>query len=143
MVLNLQGGGSRGGAHRCAGFDVDVHEQTPERTEVGGNITGSQCRAHLVAHILYSLELTDGSTRGGSPRRLQQRRWRDGLTLRRAQLNPLCKELYGVPQLTMHRADLLAVIAFSASTIRSCAVVPRSTRTAAIFLRGGQRPRAV
>src|SRR5207244_757721 len=40
-----------------------------------------------------------------------QRRWQDGRTLQRAPLNPRCEELYGAPHLTVHRADLLAIIA--------------------------------
>jgi salicylate hydroxylase len=45
------------------------------------------------------------------PRFTHQRRWQDGRTLQRAPLNPLCEELYGAPHMTIHRADLLAVIA--------------------------------
>src|SRR5262249_48108721 len=40
-----------------------------------------------------------------------QRRWEDGRTLQKAPLNPLCEQLYGAPHMTIHRADLLAVIA--------------------------------
>jgi salicylate hydroxylase len=40
-----------------------------------------------------------------------QRRWQDGRTLQRAPLNPRCEELYGAPHLTVHRADLLSIIA--------------------------------
>ena len=31
--------------------------------------------------------------------------------MQRAPLNPRCEELYGAPHLTVHRADLLAIIA--------------------------------
>jgi len=44
------------------------------------------------------------------PRSTHQRRWDDGRTLQRAPLNPQCDELYGAPHITIHRADLLAVI---------------------------------
>src|SRR4051812_33631360 len=47
---------------------------------------------------------------GGRPPQ-HQRRWQDGRTLQRAPLNPLCEELYGAPHMTIHRADLLSVIA--------------------------------
>jgi len=40
-----------------------------------------------------------------------QRRWQDGRTLQKAPLNPRCEALYGAPHMTIHRADLLAVIA--------------------------------
>ena len=36
-------------------------------------------------------------------------------TLQRAPLNPICEELYGAPHVTIHRADLLAVIASRSS----------------------------
>src|SRR5262249_6407005 len=45
------------------------------------------------------------------PARTHQRRWQDGRTLQRAPLNPLCEELYGAPHLTVHRSDLLSIIA--------------------------------
>jgi salicylate hydroxylase len=47
-----------------------------------------------------------------------QRRWQDGRTLQRAPLNPRCEELYGAPHLTVHRADLLAIIASGFTTER-------------------------
>jgi salicylate hydroxylase len=40
-----------------------------------------------------------------------QRRWQDGRTLQRAPLNPFCEQLYGAPHMTLHRADLLDIIA--------------------------------
>jgi salicylate hydroxylase len=42
---------------------------------------------------------------------MHQRRWDDGRTLQTAPLNPRCDELYGAPHLTIHRADLQAIIA--------------------------------
>ena len=45
------------------------------------------------------------------PASTHQRRWQDGRTLQRAPLNPRCEELYGAPHLTVHRADLLSIIA--------------------------------
>ena len=62
--------------------------------------------------ILRRLGLAEGLDREGvRPAGTHQRRWRDGRTLQRAPLNPLCEELYGAPHMTLHRADLLAVIA--------------------------------
>src|SRR5262245_30323563 len=45
------------------------------------------------------------------PLSTHQRRWQDGRTLQLAPLNPRCEELFGAPHLTVHRADLLAIIA--------------------------------
>jgi len=62
--------------------------------------------------VLRRLGLAEGLDREGvRPRSTHQRRWQDGRTLQRAPLNPLCEELYGAPHMTIHRADLLAVIA--------------------------------
>jgi salicylate hydroxylase len=91
-----------------AGFEVDVYEQAPELTEVGGGIN----MAPNATCVLRGLGLTEGLDREGvRPRSTLQRRWQDGRTLQRAPLNPLCEELYGAPHMTIHRADLLAVIA--------------------------------
>ena len=93
---------------RQAGFDVEVYEQAPELTEVGGGIN----MAPNATRVLRQLGLAAGLDREGvRPLGTHQRRWQDGRTLQRAPLNPLCEELYGAPHMTIHRADLLAVIA--------------------------------
>src|SRR5438874_13566233 len=91
-----------------AGFEVDVYEQAPELTQIGGGIN----MGPNAARILRRLGLAAGLDREGvRPLFTHQRRWQDGRTLQRAPLNPLCEELYGAPHITIHRADLLAVIA--------------------------------
>jgi len=93
--------------HR-AGLAVEVYEQAPELTEVGGGIN----MGPNATRILRRLGLAEGLDREGvRPAGTHQRRWQDGRTLQRAALNPLCEELYGAPHMTLHRADLLAVIA--------------------------------
>src|SRR2546430_10412863 len=62
--------------------------------------------------ILHRLGLGEALDRDAvRPISTHQRRWEDGRTLQRAPLNPRCEELYGAPHLTVHRADLLAIIA--------------------------------
>ena len=93
---------------RRAGFEVDVYEQAPELTQIGGGIN----MGPNAARILRRLGLAAGLDREGiRPLFTHQRRWQDGRTLQRAPLNPLCEELYGAPHMTLHRADLLDVIA--------------------------------
>jgi salicylate hydroxylase len=93
---------------RRAGFDVDVYEQAPQLTQIGGGIN----MGPNAARILYRLGLGAGLDREAvRPLGMHQRRWDDGHTLQQAPLNPLCEETYGAPHLTVHRADLLAVIA--------------------------------
>jgi salicylate hydroxylase len=95
-------------ALRQAGFDVDVYEQAPELAEVGGGIN----MGPNAARVLYRLGLGEALDREAvRPASTHQRRWQDGRTLQRAPLNPLCEELYGAPHLTVHRADLLSIIA--------------------------------
>src|SRR5579875_2345246 len=91
-----------------AGFAVAVYEQAPQLTQIGGGIN----MAPNATRVLYRLGLAAGLDREGvRPLGLRQRRWNDGRTLQSAPLNPLCEQLYGAPHLTIHRADLLAVIA--------------------------------
>ena len=93
---------------RQAGFEVDVYEQAPELTQIGGGIN----MGPNAVRILRRLGLASGLDREGvRPLFTHQRRWQDGRTLQRAPLNPLCEELYGAPHITIHRADLLDVIA--------------------------------
>jgi salicylate hydroxylase len=102
---------------RQVGFDVEVYEQAPELTEVGGGIN----MGPNAVRILRRLGLGPGLDRDAvRPLSTHQRRWQDGRTLQYSPLNPLCEELYGAAHMTLHRADLLAVIAapFPAERIR-------------------------
>jgi len=93
--------------HR-ARFRVDVYEQAPQLTEVGGGIN----MGPNAARILYRLGLGDSLDHAAvRPLSAHVRRWDDGRTLQKAALNPLCDALYGAPHLTVHRADLQAIIA--------------------------------
>jgi len=95
-------------ALRQAGFDVHVYEQAPELTEVGGGIN----MGPNATRILYGLGLGPALDREAvRPLSTHQRRWQDGRTLQRAPLNPRSEELYGAPHLTVHRADLLSIVA--------------------------------
>src|SRR3954468_21411880 len=92
---------------RQAGFEIDVYEQAPVLTHIGGGIN----MGPNAARVLFRLGLREGLLREGvCPIGTHQRRWDDGRTLQRAPLNPRCEELYGAPHITIHRADLLAVI---------------------------------
>ncbi len=92
---------------RRAGFEVEVYEQAPALTHIGGGIN----MGPNAARILIRLGLGEGLLgEGVRPLNTHQRRWDDGRTLQRAPLNPQCEQLYGAPHITIHRADLLAVI---------------------------------
>ena len=100
--------------HR-AGFEVDVYEQTPELNEVGGGIQVGPNAARILYRFGLGEKIDRHAVRGME---MHQRRWDDGHTLQKAPLNPLCEELYGAPHLTMHRADLQAIIASGLPTDR-------------------------
>src|ERR1700720_1369545 len=92
---------------RQAGFEVDVYEQAPALTHIGGGIN----MGPNATRVLFGLGLAEGLLgEGVGPRSTHQRRWDDGSTRQRAPLNPQCEELYGPPHITIHRAVLLAVV---------------------------------
>ena len=93
--------------------------------------------------VLRRLGLGAGLDREGvRPLGTHQRRWQDGRTLQRAPLNPRCEELYGAPHMTIHRADLLAVIAAGLSgRARPSRPSPRRPRRAGRRRRGPVRQR--
>src|SRR6201981_2768673 len=102
LQIAIIGGGLGGlsaavGLHQ-AGFDVEVYEQAPELTQIGGGIN----MGPNAARVLRRLGLGPGLDREGvRPLGTHQRRWQDGRTLQRAPLNPLCEELYGAPHMTL------------------------------------------
>ena len=102
------GGLSAALALHQAGFEVDVYEQAPELTEIGGGINMGPNAVRILRRLGLGLGL---DREGVRPLGTHQRRWQDGRTLQRASLNPQCEQLYGAPHITIHRADLLAVIA--------------------------------
>jgi salicylate hydroxylase len=112
LKIAVIGGGLGGlsaavGLHQ-AGFEVEVYEQAPDLTQIGGGIN----MGPNAARVLRRLGLGPGLDREGvRPLGTHQRRWQDGRTLQKAALNPQCEALYGAPHITIHRADLLAVIA--------------------------------
>src|SRR5581483_4905373 len=111
------GGISAAVALHQAGFAVDLYEQAPELTEVGGGIN----MGPNAVRVLRRLGLGPAIDREGvRPLGTHQRRWQDGRTLQKARLNPLCEELYGAPHMTMRRRDLLDAIAgaFPAERLR-------------------------
>jgi salicylate hydroxylase len=80
---------------RRAGFEVDIYEQAPALTHIGGGIN----MGPNAARILIRLGLGEGLLRDGvCPSSTHQRRWDDGRTLQRSPLNPQCEQLYGAPQ---------------------------------------------
>ncbi|MBO0738618.1 MAG: FAD-dependent monooxygenase [Alphaproteobacteria bacterium] len=124
-----------------AGFEVDLYEQALELTEVGGGINMAPNATRILRRLGLARQL---DTVGVRPSSTHQRRWQDGRTLQCAPLNPRCEELYGAPHLTIHRADLLAVIgaAFPAERVhlghRLVELAQRGDSTEARFENGAR-----
>jgi salicylate hydroxylase len=102
------GGLSAAAALHQAGFAVDVYEQAPELTEVGGGINMAPNATRILRRLGLATRL---DSVGVHPLFTRQRHWQNGHTLQASPLNPQCEELYGAPHMTIHRADLLDVIA--------------------------------
>jgi salicylate hydroxylase len=111
MRIAIIGGGIGGLAAALQllkpGFDVHVYEQAAAIGEIGAGIQISPNASRLLIRLGLKPALDKVGVR---PLAVHQRRWDDGRTLQRAPLNPQCEQLYGAPHVTIHRADLLAVI---------------------------------
>src|SRR5436305_13790663 len=82
---------------RRPGFEVDVYEQAPELTQIGGGIN----MGPNAARVLRRLGLGPGLDREGvRPIGTHQRRWDAGRTLQRAPLNPQCEPPSAAPHIT-------------------------------------------
>jgi salicylate hydroxylase len=92
---------------RQRGFAVEVYEQASELTHIGGGINMGPNAARVLRGLGLGPRI---ETEGVLPLSFHQRRWQDGRTLQYGPLNPACERLYGAPHVTIHRADLLAVI---------------------------------
>jgi salicylate hydroxylase len=92
---------------RQRGFAVEVYEQAPELTHIGGGINMGPNAARVLRGLGLGPRI---ETEGVLPLSFHQRRWQDGRTLQYGPLNPDCERLYGAPHVTIHRTDLLAVI---------------------------------
>lgn len=88
--------------HR-AGIDCHVYEQAEELTEVGAGVQV----APNATRLLHRLGLPDllGAV-AVAPEAIEMRRWDDGRLLQRTELGSLCRNRFGAPYYTVHRADL-------------------------------------
>src|SRR2546427_8439283 len=90
-------------ALRQAGFDVEVYEQAPELTEVGGGIN----MGPNAARVLYRLGLGQALDREAErPASNHQRRRDEGRAPQGAPLNTRSEEPYRAPHLTLLPAEL-------------------------------------
>lgn len=91
-----------------AGFDVHVYEQSAELREVGAGIVLTP----NVSRLLHGLGLTAALERlAVAPTVVRQRRWQDGSTLLLAPVHKLVGKSGEHHFYTVHRADMLAMLA--------------------------------
>jgi salicylate hydroxylase len=89
------------------GFDVEIYDQAPRLGEVGA---GVQISANA-SRVLHALGLGDALARIGlKPTERETRLWNTGRTWTQLALGASAVERYGFPHLTMHRADLQALL---------------------------------
>ena len=93
-----------------AGFDVHVFEQAHALSETGAGVQISP----NASRVLHGLGLADElAATGVKPSAWHQRRWDDGATLLRTPLAEPLEAAFGFPHYQMHRADLLAALAWA------------------------------
>ncbi|WP_395058558.1 FAD-dependent monooxygenase [Polaromonas sp.] len=90
-----------------AGWDVRLYERAPVFSEVGAGI---QLGPNVV-RVLHNWGLADGLARVAAfPRQLEVRSAISGQTLGRLRLGEVMVQRYGAPYVTVHRADLHALL---------------------------------
>lgn len=112
LKIGIAGGGvgglSAGIALRQQGHDVTVFEQAPQFSRVGADI-------NLTPNVVRAI---DGLGAGAAIRRLGarptfriSRDWDSGQETSRLPMADEAERLYGAPQVTIHRADIIAALA--------------------------------
>lgn len=141
-AIGILGGGIGGLAaalalHR-AGCQVRVFEQTSRYGRVGADVNLAPNAVRALDGLGIGNALRDVAAR---PRHRISRRWDSGAEIARTDLAEV-ERRYGAPQLTMHRADLLAVLeaALPADIVelgrRALAVVVESGTATILFADG-------
>lgn len=86
-----------------AGIEFDVYEQAPLLSEVGAGVQ----LAPNATRLLHKLGLGDRlRATAVAPEAIEIHRWDDGSLLQRTPLGQACRDRFGAPYYTMHRADL-------------------------------------
>jgi len=113
MVVAIVGGGIGGLAAaaflRRAGLTVTVYEQARALGEVGAGLIVAPNAARLLRRLPSAVGLEDVGV--ALETGWEFRRWADGSVLFAQQLGEACRRRYGEDTWTMHRADLLEVLA--------------------------------
>lgn len=120
----LIAGGGIGGltAAACllqAGFDVDVYEQAPALGEIGAGIQVSPNACRVLAHLGVLGQVTEIAAK---PHTYRFRLFDSGEVLQQIPLGEDYVARHGVPYITVHRADLHAILADKVRSLKPQAV---------------------
>ena len=113
MELTIVGGGIGGLAAAAflqrAGIEASVFEQASELTEIGAGLVLAPNAVRLVRRLGLHERLAEVAVRLETG--WQFRRWEDGRVLFSQEVGDRCEALYGEAAWTIHRADLVGVLA--------------------------------
>jgi salicylate hydroxylase len=90
-----------------AGVAVTVYEQAPQFARVGTAINLTPNAVKVVDGLGLGAQVRDSAFR---PSHRVSRLWNSGAEIARLEMAEAAERRYGAPQLTMHRADLLAAL---------------------------------
>src|SRR5271169_290508 len=89
------------------GVAVDIYEQAPRFQRVGTAINLTPNAVKVVDGLGIGEKIRDGACR---PTHRVSRIWDSGAETSRLEMSHAAERRYGAPQLTLHRADLLAAL---------------------------------
>lgn len=111
MRIGIVGGGVGGLAAavglRAQGHEVAIFEQSRRYGRVGADVNLTPNAVHALDRLGAGEALRQNAAR---PTHRISRTWDSGLETSRLPMSAAAEERYGAPQLTLHRADLLAAL---------------------------------
>lgn len=145
MQIGIVGGGIGGLAAAIAlrrgGHDVAVFEQARGFARVGADINLTPNAVRAIDGLGAGAALRESAAR---PTHRISRMWDDGRETSRLEMGDEAERLYGAPQLTIHRADLIAALAgqLPPDVVRSGKRLDMLDETGGLKLQFGDESRA-
>ena len=143
LRIGICGGGVGGLAAviglRKMGHDAIVFEKTPQFLRIGADVNLTPNAVHAIDGLGVGGMLRKTAAR---PTYRISRTWDTGEETSRLPMSDAAEKIYGAPQLTIHRADLLKAMEAKIPTNRIhlgksvCGIVNEDTRTAILFVDG-------
>ncbi|MFI9583674.1 FAD-dependent monooxygenase [Streptomyces sp. NPDC052236] len=123
-----------------AGIDFHVYEQTERLAEVGAGVQLAPNATRLLHRLGLREELRAVAV---VPQAIEMSRWDDGTLLQSTTLGEVCRDRFGAPYYTLHRADLHSALLSLVPPGRvhlgaRCVAVEQSADTARLRLSDGR-----